>query len=162
MSDTPTQPFRATTPRIEARSGWSVSLDQDDERLPDLPDAERKWWAVDMTFFAAHTADARAADELRYEQVKWAIEQHAAAGTLLPGPAEAGLWPIRLPDGTTEYALLVSYWNEQDFRQEENAIRYADRYNGHTRPHDPNVGRWAGSRRHDEFGRVIRGVADLL
>jgi hypothetical protein len=156
MSDTL---LRALSDRIQGdNAGWSCSL-QPDSRLPEH---ERRWWAIDPEFLTAYATRVRDED-MRHAQTQWAVKQHATRGNLLLGPVERGLWPILLPDGTTEFAFVVNFWNVQDLREEQSRIEFDDkRLHGHTRPRDANAGRWAGGHAHDEYGRKITGVADLL
>ena len=151
MSDTPLQ----AREKIKGdNAGWSVSLAPDER----LPAHERTWWAIDPEFLTAYATRVKD-EEMRHAQTQWAVEVHAARGNLLLGPAEGGLWPILLPDGSTEFAFVVNFWNVQDLREEQSRIEFDDRrLYGHTRPRDENAGRWAGGSGYDEYGRKRTGV----
>jgi hypothetical protein len=156
MSDAP---LTATSEKLPGGiAGWSASLEPDAR----FPEHERTWWIIDAKFFGAYVKlDLSTDDDLRYEQFKWAVEAHAAAGNLLLGHEEDDyLWSVIFPDGSTAYGYVVNYWNVEDLRKECLRIEYEDWNGPRTRPYDADLGRWAGSRRHDEWGRVRTGLAE--
>jgi hypothetical protein len=152
-------PLIASSPPTDGdRAGWRCTLAPDER----LPEQERGWWAIDPDYLAAYAKCDRD-PEMSHEQVIWTAEVHAKVGNLLLGPAEDGLWPIMFPDGSTDYAYVVNFWNDEDLRRETNRIIHDDlRLHGHTRPHDPDAGRWAGTPAYDEFGRKRTGRAEFL
>jgi hypothetical protein len=156
MSDAP---LRASTNLLPGeRAGKFCRLEPDD--LPE-PVFERGWWAIDIEYLAAYVKmdGGAATEDLRYEQLRWAIKAQAAAGNLLLGPDKEDRWPVVFPDGTEGLMFVVNHWNDTDLRETQAAIEYDDWNGARERPYNRDLGRWAGSRRHDEFGRVRTGLA---